>query len=296
MTMGSWEETCGLSGLPITRGDKALLFLLVPGTALDGHSGFSYPVGLWMPTAPPFFGKYDDDRGTLDFAKKPPAHWPLTSELLKDMGLSWRDNDTDDWQPLPLAYNYGKFFEKIERGWVQGKTARFSSGKFSLGQMLVRQDIWDTLLGMKFETWYGEAEREQAHADAREFIQYVLDHPPKEKDLSWPFSVERHFEQKVPSVFFSSIFHPGESGPSLGRYRVAIMHGLVNKSLDAETAQAILYEIADLAHVNRMMSHLRRAWGPQSGKGSQDINYELHAAFLRKAAEIAEREAKKLEE
>ena len=298
--MGCWYETCGISGLPITPGDKAVLFLLGPGTASwrggSGCSGFSNPVGLWSPLSPPFFGKYNDDRGTLDFSKTPPAHWKLTQARFNDFKLCWTEDEEKSPKPLSVVYEYGKFFEPIERGYVQGRGHlghRNKDHMFQIGQMLMRRDVWDHLLSMKFETWYGETSRELCHESARELVRHVQKHRPKsekELSLSWAFEIERHFDDK-PSPFIYSIFHPGESGPSFSLYRVSLLHALVRKEVDAEQALAIFYEIADVAHVNQLMSHLRRAWGPQCGKGSQDINWKLHADVLGLFGKIAEREA-----
>lgn len=293
--MGCWYETCGLSGLPITPDDKALVVLLVPGSSIDdGRGGFCYPVGLWSPLCPPFFGTYNDDRGTLNFAKKAPAHWALTKERIAEFKPVWQDDRYDkEWKKLPVTYDYEKFFEPIERGWVHGVGylgRRNDDHTFPIGQVIIREDVWDHLLSTKREMWYGNTAREQGHADAREFVKYVVENPPPEaleEGLSWAFSVEHHFEGK-PSTFYHSLFSPGESGPCFSHYRIKLMHDLVFGKVEPETALAVFYEIADVAHINRLMSHLRRAWRPQSGKGSQDIEWDLHEGFARRVAEIAE--------
>lgn len=289
--MGCWYETCGLSGLPITPGTKSLLFLLQPGSHEDGRSGFCYPVGQWSPLTLPFRGEYDDDRGTLDFPKKAPLHWGVTKELLDDRKMVWReyDDDAKEEKPLVAAYDYETFFYPIERGWVQRSGHR---GMEPVGQVLVREDVWNYLLGLKLDMFWGEASRAEVHKDADRLVKYLVKNPPK--TMSEAFEVENHFTEKR-SAFFSTIFTPGESGPGMRRYQGMLMRGMEEGTIKPETANLVFHEIGDVAHVNLALSGLRRAWRPQPGKGSQDTEWKLHEGFARKVAEISLKTRKKEE-
>jgi len=301
--MGCWYETCAFSGLPIPPHDRALLFIIEPGMRLGGAgAGFSYPVGNWRPSCLPFHGKYNDDRGTLDFDKGPPAHWQWTADILADLKLQWKEHPEDDemgtWEPLTPAYSYSKFFEKIERGYVRGFGHRTHKGHgmIEIGQMLVREDVWNVLLGLSMNFgWKPAQTREANQRFAREYIDYVLGAEPKTLDSF--FAIEHYFEDKrEQSSLFHTIFHPGEGGPSFTRYRIWLTRAIADKEINPEVALSILNEIGDVGHVNSMLYTLRRAWGPQPGKGSQDIGWGMHAEFARKVGEIATREKAKADE
>lgn len=59
--MGSWNETCGLSNLPIGVGDKVVFLLLTQNPYADhvGRSG-CYTGDFFFPRSIPLYGKYDD--------------------------------------------------------------------------------------------------------------------------------------------------------------------------------------------------------------------------------------------
>jgi hypothetical protein len=205
--------------------------------------------------------------------------------------MTWRDDRFEKPEaPLPVVYDYEKFFEPIERGWVQRKGYR----KFEpVGQVLIREDVWDYLLGLKFEPFWGESSRRKAHQDAAALVQYLVENPAKE--LRDCFKTENHFQERT--SFFSSIFIPGEAGPSFSFYRTLLMQGMTDGTITPETALNIFREIGDVAHVNQVLYGLRRAWRPPPGKGSQDINWDLHEGFADRVAEIAKaaREAEEAE-
>jgi hypothetical protein len=296
--MGCWYETCGFSNLPIMPGDRVLLFLLARGTECDdGRSGFSYPSGQWSPICLPLFGKYDDDRGTLKLPNKAPKHWEMTKAFLSELKLVWSEHGYDkEEQPLPIVHDYENFLGPIERGWTRGTSARFGDRdhlyRFPLGQMLVREDVWAALLAMKVDTHWGEASRKLNLEHARKYVLHVMEHPPR--GLSDALSIEDHFNENH-SSFFTSIFHPGESGPHFGLYRSQITRDLIDDKIDGSDACEILFQIGNVAHANHMLTFLRRAWRPQPGKGSQDIHWDLHSKFASEVQAIAKEEARRQE-
>lgn len=300
--MGCWYETCAFSGLPIPPHERALLFIIQPGMRLGGAgAGFSYPVGNWCPACLPLRGKYNDDRGTLDLDKAMPDHWKWSADILNDLKLQWAEHPEDEdakWKPLAPAYSYSKFFDKIERGYVRGFGHRTHKGHgpIEIGQMLVREDVWNVILGQSMNFgWRPAQTREANQRFAREFVDYVLAASPK--DLESFFAIEHHFEEKGErSSLYYTMFHPGESGPSFGRYRIWLTAALVHKEIVPETALRVLNEIGDVGHVNAMLGPLRRAWGPQPGKGSQDIGWGMHAKFADAVASIAREQKAKADE
>lgn len=287
--MGCWYETCGISGLPITPNDPTALLLLVPGTDWKGDSpgGFCYPTGQWRPICPPIFGTYDDNTGTIRERIKP-AHWDLTVALFADLHV--RAAFTDP------------FFETIERGNMVGKgiyghdarpskdfLAHRPNREFPIGQMLVRKDIWDFLLAQSIESYFGLISLKGCREGAREMVSYIIENPPKtERDgFRWSFEVDRYFEYRKPTPFFSALFGPQ---PIANFYKMRLVLDLVEKDIKPEAALAILDEIGDFAYVHMLLNHLRRAYRPQPGKGSQDIYFDLHEKLAVKVAEVCKAE------
>lgn len=310
--MGCWYETCALSGLPIPPKTPCLLFLLAPGNHLDdGRSGYSYPSGLWQPRCLPVTGVYNDDRGTLDLAEKPPAHWAYTERMLDADHLAW----TEDGEPgrvrseIPARYT-SAFFDKVERGRVFGRNLSFghrhrdTDCHYPLGQTLVRKDVWDHLLGVEHLVDWGGTTRAQNRKAVEELVDHLLTKvptsaDPRERALNL-FSAEDHFrdrrEHRTPFHWLVFEHGGGELPAGGGIYRIHLTTDLLEKRVDRETALAVFGDLADLAHVGRLMSLLRRAWRPQAGKGSQDIEWDLHRDLAVKVAAIAAEEQRRDED
>ena len=302
--MGCWNETCGLSGLAIPTKTPCLLFLLAPGNHLDdGRAGYSYPSGMWQPRCLPVTGVYNDDRGTLDLDKKIPTHWAYTQRMLGADHLAWSENFEDPTKgATALAATYTPaFFDFVERGRVYGRSSSYGfrwapRWTYPLGQMLVRTDVWDHLLAVEYTEW-GSTSRAANRKAAEELVDHILDILDKKGCLSpkdhW--SIETHFRsQPGPRTPFHWLVfeHGGGELPAGGNiYRVHLTTDIatapLGKQIDRARALEIFYDLADLAHVGRLMSLLRLAWRPQCGKGSQDTAWELHRDFANKVAALA---------
>lgn len=245
----------------------------------------------------PFRGEYDDDQGTLDFREDPPEHWPFTKSLLSIEHFEWTADRYDkNFKPLPLVYDYEKFFNIIERGWVRGHGIKGTRGQpgrdsaYPVGQMLVRQDVWDYLLGVRSEDDYDRLGRELNLAFAREYVAYLLGKPPIDKfGFLRTYEIERHFldgEYRY-SNLVSGLFRSREAGFCFGMYNMDLSEKLLKKEITSELAIRLLDEMGDFTQVNQAMYSLRRAWRPQPGKGSQDIGWPTHEAFAKEVARIA---------
>jgi len=310
--MGCWYETCALSGLPIPPKTPCLLFLLAPGNHLeDGRSGYSYPSGLWQPRCLPVTGVYNDDRGTLDLDEKPPAHWAYTERMLDGDHLAWTESGEPEKLRTEIAPAYTEaFFDRVERGRVFGRNMSFgyrhrdTDLHYPLGQMLVRKDVWDHLLGVEHLVDWGGTTRAQNRKAAEELVDHLLTKVPTSADPQKRalnlFSAEDHFrdrrEHRTPFHWLVFEHGGGELPTGGGIYRIHLTTDLIEKKVDRDTALAVFHDLADLAHVGRLMSLLRRAWRPQAGKGSQDIEWDLHLDLAIKVAAIAAEEQRRDED
>ena len=288
--MGCWYETCGLSGLPIPPYTNARLIVLGPGTSIDdGRSGFCYSTGQWRPLCLPFAGVYGDDEGTLKFRRAAAWHWSYTKEALAPYQLVWRrDEETAPAaRPLKLVWTR-EFLTRLERGWVTGTWYRpdlQTYGPVPIGQMLVRQGVWDALLGLRADGWDGPALRRQGQVDAAAWYEFVVAHLDL-ADYGLGVKLQIHFEAQR-SFFQRSLYSPVEGGVGTGRYRTVLTEQIRHQTVTRADALRLLYELNDLYQINAAMAVLRRAWRPQPGKGSQDVEWRVHEAFHRAVAGLA---------
>jgi|GEM_PF-4770168 len=301
--MGCWNETCGLTNLPIEGGDKAVLIILRDGmrSGESSSGGFTSPVAVWAPLVLPLFGTYGG-LGTITLsAKDRPVHWTATSAVLAHQQLRWCEHaspfEEKETQPLPITYGE-QMLEPVERGWVIGRRVvrvhPQQSRHFPVGQMLVRRDAWDMLLGMKTDWFLGECSREENHKDVATLMKSVLGTVPETGDLHafgmWDFTIETQFRTDGGrSSFFSSLFAQAESGQCFAQYRGWLLSQMYERKIEPALVEAVLGDLADVAHVNRMMMFLRRAWRPQAAKGSVESDWELHGEFARKVLDLVKK-------
>lgn len=259
--MGCWDETCGLSGLPIEYDDKTLLFPLSSSPLYEsGQSGFSYPTGLWQPMTLPFYGTYNS-YGALE--NPTCINLGLAQKVFWDYGIEWSEST----------------FDELERGKLSGRLG-WSGENRLIGQMLVRQDVWEVFLNLRPE------HRTDCRNGSDRWIEYELSHDDT-SDMRGHMAMEAHFEGLYPlgaSLFFA-LFH--SSLPDLRWFSRGIREAIRNKEVPQDTLQTIAHEYADVVHVNNVMHHARRAWGPQTGKGSQYVEWEMHQEIANKMSAIA---------
>lgn len=271
--MGCWNATCGISQLPIMHRDPIRLFLLGRGTSVthDGRGGFCYPTGLWSPIGLPFVGTYDDYGGIEDPKQ-------VAEELSKKVLAEYGIKDTSK-----------KFLDEVERG----KISLSQFGKVApIGQVLVREDVWQATLGVTLSSWRNRViTRQTQHDEARVWVDKVVELRATGQEDAWHLDTEVEqfiYKRKEGSWFLRSLYNSSESSPYFGLYRVFLSMRLVRGEITPDDAHAILCEIADVYHVNGVLDGTRRAWGPQSGAGSQDVGWETHAGFSRMVAGIAD--------
>src|SRR5271170_5879286 len=58
--MGCWNETCGISQMPIEGGDKVRMFLIVENEWAGEAVAHSYSTDLWKTLGLPLRGTYDE--------------------------------------------------------------------------------------------------------------------------------------------------------------------------------------------------------------------------------------------
>lgn len=296
--MGTWYETCGITELPILHGEEALLVPLIQTHPLESRfgtsGGFCYPIDTWMPLMLPVRGVYSEFIGTIDLPV-PPVSWALTESILNEYALTWVDDrhDSEKTEPLKAAWD-PEFFQNLERGVVQAKDC--SGNVVSVGQTLIRADVWDHLLAMSDDEYWGGAHgtAEALRKDAERLLGLFVEAQPGKFGLIDEFAIERTFGR---GTFRSTVFSPYEAGFGIGRILGRIVRGLkYDKTLERTGALEVLKEIADVAHVNHLMSNLRRHWGPRSGKGSSHTEWKNHASLARFVAAVAEKKLREADE
>ena len=275
--MGCFYETCGLSQFPIMPGQTTRLFILGRGCSVDDdRAGLCYSTSAWEPLSLPMIGAYDDDheRGSL---KRPMfVGGAVTLEVL-------------------CSRNLIKTGESFLRELVSGEGSYVADGygpknPQPLGQMLILDEVWREVLKLSYKR-FGRDEKTTlvSHIEeAQEWLTLILKERPD--SLESAHAMERRYRRATLSGFARTLYSDMESGLHLNVYRVAIEGKLADKTLTPESALDVLCHLAEMHHVSSIMDHLRLAWRPQPGMGSQYVDWELHRSFKTRLYHIARRQ------
>lgn len=162
--MGSWFETCALSGLAIHDNDEIVLFILAGRGIGDGV----YSTSFHRPMSLPIYGIYND-YGMIGEETNPEIAELLYAECVKMRtgsdrfgraklmisGVDDRKEDDDDDDKDPYKYDPEKKFENIhdmlnciERGYLYQVRKYMSDNpeKHYMSQMLIHRKVYDAIL------------------------------------------------------------------------------------------------------------------------------------------------------
>ena len=67
--VGSWNETCGITHLPIYEDDPVVVFFLEKSSEKVAPGGVCHPVSVWAPFGLPVSGRYADYGNVEDVVK-----------------------------------------------------------------------------------------------------------------------------------------------------------------------------------------------------------------------------------
>lgn len=254
--MGCWNETCGVSQLPIRDGDKVALFLMEAkkGGLVGGYNGFTYNTDLFTPISIPLFGEYND-YGSLENI--------YGNEEYVFHFLQKRDKrlNGEDAQYFETSKEY---LDLIERG--EGGNLQF---------MMVHEDIYRAMIeeaGARFPYNEKKTIKEQFTDQANAYLAQYKQTGKKEE---WERELFLNFTVKDFNGFtrFYTSYDLG-------------LHDWLTLALKKEE-QDLLNEMTDLRLFFIAMNLSRKMWMPQGVK-SQQQDYMMQRVIADKIVEKEE--------
>jgi hypothetical protein len=261
--MGCWEGTCGISQLPISYGSKVYGFLIgAPGKNKE-YSGACYSSG-W-PITLPFVGTYDSYGGIENIIE---------------------DENTD--LILSKFSNYKNFIELI--GDVERDNVVLPGNKYvkpyGVGLFMVLEKIINDLSLVDFD-YSCRTTPEKHKSDAKDAASLIAELNKFNNVSKFMInSIWMNYDNSFTRPFAK--FNCAFSAPidEFENYRNKIeeilkIEGITSKRLDSFIKGSYILNCA-----NAIMVALRKDWGPQIGKGSQNLNYNLYKALIKSMEEV----------
>ncbi len=286
--MGCWNETCGITNLPILSDQPVRLFLLVGVADVnEGHAGHCYSNDQWTPRFMAIKGKYDDYGGLEDIQEDWNTRWiiselrdAITEVRLRTAGTINIDNP---YAPRHNDLDLGGelYIDDILRAihedslWIPGLY-----DNAPLGWMMVHEWAYQRLTLEMDRDWRGKMPLAEVVENGRDWYTKLAERladSPGKFDFILNMDV---VDWKNPFAFMNDRArgldgHGAVRG--IGGYRDLVQQlASQDRSVDDADVMAVITALAEHVTFVNNMSLLRRAWRPQTGKGSQCESMEIH--------------------
>lgn len=282
--MGSWDGTCMVTQFAILDKEPCRLVFIRDLPGYKGHvsGGLTHPADLWRPLTLPIRGTFDSDSSCLKGYDKNSWHIRKFQEWL-DETLVERDADEpgmrysaikkpeaiDLVHLQSLIHQNGRVFVSDETSRIHAKLHKDGSTENTLiGAVLIREDVFQGLVGQPLEGYRGVTSRESLRKVLEDWYDGMCDE----------VKVARTAGDR-PRISRITFTHEHEIDRLLWGFEQSqllnVKHDLVNELLDDEDVEAVrertrpaLADVADFFMLERYLLLLRKSWGPQAGSGS----------------------------
>lgn len=313
--MGCWCETCGITHMPINAGDKCRVFFITQqdyGTEKQG-GGFSYSNEVWYPRGLPLRGTYNDYGGMDDIEED--TNSKILIDGLKNDWVPYKATHQWEKDVNPADLNVYTVMEETERNrakvydgdsptrqkrmqeWMEraqeGKWEPYDESEHPedrdqrpFGLMFVHEEVYQTMINYDpidaHHTDGGYLYRPRSKIledDMREWYNGGLE---AAKELG-------KTKLRLKGLLLDSVSHWNSfsslrSDPPFCKgisYYYEFLHKKMEEGVPYEDpeVQTVAKGLIEYTKFTWAMSESRRAWMPQSGKGSQNNETEIHKAL-----------------
>lgn len=304
--MGCWNETCGITQLPIFNGNPVRLFFLnYVGNSEENHAGHCYPNDIWSPQFLPIAANYNDYGGVEEVVENSLTQFvisrvreDLVSSRLSggaDCNLNRKSDDLD-----LLDFGIEDLVEQIhnERLWTRG-----TSRDLPVGWMMVHEWVYQQLTQQLVDSRRGSITVNDVVSQGQEFYHLLSAHmhTPLARQLGMSYN-RWYLEDSSRNNIF------GQLAGGMGLDHYGQLHGIseylnlmaayVEQDLTVDSPQVseLVQALAEFFCFRCHMTTLRKHWMPQSGKGSQQCDLDPYRKLMQGALEWITLQEKEWEE
>lgn len=262
--MGSWYETCGLSQLPIHSGDQIMVFILIENKLGkdDLEPSFSGTTGKFQPVGIPVSGTYNDYGGIEATCENAAAMFEMLTQGQNRMyRINVTENiDLNDIQNFEALYN-----DVIERGESTNMSA-----------MMIRKDIFESLKAQASEKVAAYARDMKAFEET--YRNLIQNGKATYGEDEHPYVIQQFVEMDLNEA----LDYDNKFADYLAGFRVkySLRSFLRLAATESGIPEPVKQGVIDGVIADKWLKRLRKAWVPQSGKGSQDSDFEAHMALF----------------
>lgn len=289
--MGSWDETCALSHLPISGGE--VVFLLLTESPYVCNSTGVGPSDFHFVRSIPIYGAYVDC-GEIS----PHKSEKYKLELLKrQFGLDLIPQKS---HRLPQDINMDNYtFSRLQSWLHEGEVTVDKNmsqradvvgdedeDEFKLPvvpsvvrKVLIRKDVWDSILQVTIP-YYSLSEQEEKIS---EYITKELNHYTKKQTKN---EIELMLgEVKAGRVILKSD-DPTYANNLFTVTKIALQNVVAMNPTEAEL-KSMVSSVVEMSFISAVICASRMNWNPTCGSGSQEVNFDVSLRVHNRMANVA---------
>jgi hypothetical protein len=295
--MGSWDETCALSNLPIMVGEEVVYLLLTQNPHKDhiGRTGCYYN-DFFFVRSTPLYGTYND-YGTVHFHH---GQEVIINLILEGFKIDLIENPSEHVCLSELT------FENLQK-WLNAGLVRIDRNKLDkcynnthspVINIMVRRDVWDAYVNTDFDpdmytgmpTITARIEMVQKAIENYQEQTILLNKLTDLKEKIFLNQTMRHgwlFAHKA----LTPTRNPPFSIQDDWTRQTILEWYQKDDFITKDDLLLVLTRMCEIAHVESIMSATRMDWHPTTGSGMQSENehFELHSQMFEKMANIAKK-------
>lgn len=272
--MGSWNETCFITQLPITYGDKIRAFAITENSKMRG-GGICYPNDAWYPIGPAVKGIYGD-YGRI-YKIEDNIESQLLLKTIKSKIINPEDHiddvrfDIDDVNINNCSLE--DYFHLIER---DGATVRNFVGKEKiLGQVFLLEEVYQAMSTYDFISYYRFEINNQQETLYKPYSEiFFLQMKEWFDKLSQAYKNENMIELSL--AMTDRVINDSDIKGIDPFSNAIIKLAKENLSFEDKRVQELLNPMLREALFCFSMKTMRKLWMPQAGKGSQGHELDLY--------------------
>lgn len=301
--MGSWNETCALSNLPISYQEEIVYLFIQPRYPHIPPGRGCYPNDFFGVRSLPFYSRYND-YGEIEYPKDE------REEFFCNLMINQFQEDLVPQKAKDLRADWGDLtFETLDlstlQSWVHEEELKVLQPNFRTSKedevhpvpILILKRVWDKYLGMKLKDWSGVTSLDLMMQISDEVVENASSANPSEKELSYfslLYRLELSFDEDRKYNPLKKYFngYGGISSKHIHKILTYFFKKVVKGKEYPETLRKILYRACELFMVMEVMYTTRQAWFPTTGVGSQSEflpdHFRKNLAFVEAALDLIE--------
>lgn len=277
--MGCWNQTCGLTQLPIHAGDEVVLFILHKNEFNNDSNSFCYSTDLWKPLFYPVYGKYNDYGGIEDITNDDGVLTNFFKSMVEDGDITFKPHRMEKWETTDQYKVIPNDLETLINNLINEDDSIITNKAYNgnhvpFGIIMFHKHVYESVLDslgcrIPYNKPYDYSDFLETKVNSLFCQQNEIDDVVEDEKLVI-------FKKMIKLHNIVNSFFEGSMESNLNRSLLKFYFEKLKVSSCHLHDDKIKNYLINYRLICSVMSLTRKLWTPQAGQGSQDSEYALH--------------------